>query len=461
METSTERVIFAMGEPGDRMDDFRPRIGRRQRARDRVASSSLGVAVLVRRGHGRGTGAGRGKLAPAVGFGPRHNARRVIVKAHIQSLARHGARAAARHLRYIERDGVEKDGSPGVLYGPDGPVPHEKFEQPRFDERHQFRFILSPEDGCDLDLTDYVRRTMVRVERDLGRPIVWAAVNHHDTDHPHAHIVVRGVDRDGRPLRIQPAYMARGFRWSAQDLATELLGPRLESEIRRTLEREVTMERFTSLDRELERTATPERQVDVQELVPSMGSPDRELLVRRLEYLRGLGFAEPASLGCWVLAQGWQAHLRELGERGDILKQIHRAMDGGDPSRLHIVSRGQPLPDEQGGIQQGPVVARIARVGLADERKGTFFAVFETATGTAYYLPVSGRTVDALRAGDIVSLTRAQCSRPTDSVPFAAATPNPRSVHDHSISRRNHPLTETCAQDPTCARLHPAQLPDS
>ena len=36
----------------------------------------------------------------------------------------------------------------------------------------------------------------------------------------------------------------------------ELLGPRLESEIQRTREREVTQERHTSLDRELARCAT-------------------------------------------------------------------------------------------------------------------------------------------------------------------------------------------------------------
>jgi hypothetical protein len=41
-------------------------------------------------------------------------------------LTANGAKAAARHLRYIERDGVEKDGSKGVLYG----------QKDRFGERH-------------------------------------------------------------------------------------------------------------------------------------------------------------------------------------------------------------------------------------------------------------------------------------------------------------------------------------
>jgi len=119
----------------DRLDDFRPRFRRTDRGRDRVASSSLRVAALVRRGHGRLGARAAAKLAPVAGFGPRPNARRVVVKAHLQKLRSRGAQAAARHLRYIERDGVEKDGSPGVLYGPEGPVPRETFEQPRLGER--------------------------------------------------------------------------------------------------------------------------------------------------------------------------------------------------------------------------------------------------------------------------------------------------------------------------------------
>ncbi len=51
---------------------------------------------------------------------PAHDARRVIIKAHVQRLSAGGGRAAALHVRYIVRDGVEKDGSPGRLYTADG-----------------------------------------------------------------------------------------------------------------------------------------------------------------------------------------------------------------------------------------------------------------------------------------------------------------------------------------------------
>jgi type IV secretory pathway VirD2 relaxase len=387
----------------DRLDDFRPRIGRTDRARERVASSPLCVARLVRRGHGRVGGKPTARLPPTAGFGPRPSARRVVVKAHVHKLGGHGAQAAARHLRYIERDGVEKDGSPGVLYGPEGPAARETFEQPRFSERHQFRFIVAPEDARDLDLTDYVRELMKRVECDLGRSLEWAAVNHHDTDHPHAHVVVRGVCREGRPLRMERAYIARGLRWSAQELATERLGPRLEMEIQRTREREVHQERFTSLDREIEHSAA-ERRVDAEGLVEKRRGPEPALLIRRLKRLESLGLAERIAPSGWVLAEDWQRRLRELGERGDILKQMHRALQGGDAERFHVVRPGEGLPDGQGGVEERTRVGRVVCKGLGDELHGrTFYAVIETPTGAAYHVTVAARVVDDLRVGDLVS----------------------------------------------------------
>jgi type IV secretory pathway VirD2 relaxase len=388
----------------DKLDDFRPRIGRTDRARERVASSPVRVATLVRRGHGRLGARPRATLPPAAGFGPRPSARRVVVKAHVHKLGVHGAQAAARHLRYIERDGVEKDGSPGMLYGSEGPAACETFEQPRLGERHQFRFIVSPEDARDLDLTDYVRELLKRVEVDLGRSIEWAAVNHHDTDHPHAHVVVRGVCREGRPLRMDRAYIARGFRWSAQELATERLGPRLETEIQRTREREVHQERFTSLDRAIEHAAS-QRRVDADSLAERRGAPEPALLVRRLQRLEGLGLADNVAPGGWLLAEDWQRRLRELGERGDILKQMHRALHGGDPERFHVVRPGQGLPDDQGGVEEQNLVGRVVRKGLADELNGrTFYAAVETPTGDVYHVTVPARVADALRVGDLVSL---------------------------------------------------------
>jgi len=248
----------ATGDVDEEAARFRPKFGRR--ARDRLATSSPGVARLVLRGHGkRAQVRAQVRCLPA-GHGPRRNARRVTIQAHVHRMNADGASAtAAAHLRYIERIDGGPDGAPATLYGPDGPVSREDFQKPQPGEQHQFRFVVSPEDAREVDLHDYVRRLMQRVERELGRSLEWVAANHFDTDHPHAHIVVRGVDLEGRRVRLSRQYISHGMRWTAQELATELLGPRLESEIQRTREREVVQERLTSLDREIERCASGSR----------------------------------------------------------------------------------------------------------------------------------------------------------------------------------------------------------
>jgi type IV secretory pathway VirD2 relaxase len=292
-------------------------------------------------------------------------------------------------------------------------VQRETFEQPRPGEAHQFRFIVSPEDASELDLTVYVRRLMDRVERDLGRGVEWAAVNHFNTDHPHAHIVVRGVGRDGHELRFDRSYIATGMRWRAQELATEELGPRRDLEIQRVRGKEVSQERFTSLDRELERLADPDGSLKLQS-PPRPGSADRSTLLARLEHLEAMGLAQRPSRSEWVLAASWQSELRELGKRGDILKQIHDAVHG-DASRYRIVGRGEPLPqgDERG---ERLLVGRVAAKGLSDEVKGSLYAVLETASGEAFHVALDPRQAESLRAGDLVSFgtKREAAVRPID-----------------------------------------------
>ena len=108
------------------------------------------------------------------------------------------------------------------------------------DDRHHFRFIVSPEDGAELgDLKTFTRELMLDVERDLGTKLDWVAVDHWNTDNPHVHVLIRGRADDGQDLVISREYISRGFRDRAAERVTLELGPRSEQEIRTALEREV------------------------------------------------------------------------------------------------------------------------------------------------------------------------------------------------------------------------------
>ena len=149
---------------------------------------------------GRGNGVGRllGQSGNRAGPG----IRRVVVKSRIVKLGK--GMAAAAHLRYLQRDGTTREGERGSLYGAEvDRLEGKPFLERCAGDRHQFRFIVAPEDGAQYDeLTPVVRRLMAQAEKDLGTKLDWVAVDHFNTGHPHAHVIVRGKDETGRDLVI-------------------------------------------------------------------------------------------------------------------------------------------------------------------------------------------------------------------------------------------------------------------
>jgi type IV secretory pathway VirD2 relaxase len=316
-----------------------------------------------------------------------------------------------QHLSYIEREGIERDGAKGELYGADGgDFKPEYLAEELSKEAHQFRFIVSPEDGAELDLRLYTRELMKQVEADVGRRIVWGAVNHHDTDNPHVHVVVRGVDVKGRPLRFDPAYISEGMRWRAQEIATRELGPRDVSDIERQRDSEVQKERLTSLDRDLARVASHTGQIGLAELAAAVKPKEQARLVGRLAVLEELGLAQRTRPGGWRLDEGWQSALKELGERGDIIKRIHGALpQPGDGSRYLVVD---------GKSEIEPIEGVLRRKGLHDELRGDMYAVVEDAHGQAHYVPLDAAASERLKEGAIVraGVKKESWAKPMDAV---------------------------------------------
>src|SRR3546814_4053150 len=96
--------------------------------------------------------------------------RRAVVKASLIRLQGKAGQVARAHMRYIQRDGVTREGLPGELYGPEtNRADGDDFLKRTTGDRPQFRFILSAEDGADsTELQPYVRRLMTQVAQDLG-----------------------------------------------------------------------------------------------------------------------------------------------------------------------------------------------------------------------------------------------------------------------------------------------------
>jgi type IV secretory pathway VirD2 relaxase len=371
----------------------------------RAAKKAGHVGSSFRSSQGRSRSRfGRGRRA-AVSIRLRSNARRVVMKARVvrHQGTRFRSAPLPKHMAYLKRDGVTRDGADARMFDATSDAADEQaFAERTADDRHHFRFIISPEDAAELaDLRSFTRELMQDVERDLGTRLDWVAVDHWNTDNPHVHVLIRGRADDGQDLVISRDYISRGFRDRAAERVTFELGPRSEHEIRTALEKEVEAERWTSLDRALRDVADDGG--GVADLRPG-GEEDpemRRLMLGRAAKLERLGLAEQIGPAQWTLKPGIEPALRDLGVRGDIIKTMHRAMSGADrePDIAGFAIHGDALAD--------PVLGRLVQRGLDDELKGSAYAIVEGVDGRTHHLRFSDLdlTGDA-RPGAIVE-TRA------------------------------------------------------
>ncbi len=298
----------------------------------------------------------------------------------------------ARHLNYLRREGVTRGDQKARLFGAGtDDVDTQEFAERCKDDRHHFRFIVSPENAVDMaDLRQFTRELLAQAGKDLGTTLDWTAIDHWNTDNPHIHVIVRGRTDDGQDLVIDRDYIKSGLRDRAQDLITQELGLRTDQDVHRFLDRQVGAERWTVLDRQLVRDRNAHGIID---MAPASDRPADGYLpqkVGRLRMLERLGLAAQLGPGQWMISDDARATLQALGERGDIIKRMHRALarQGIERSAADYVLAGEKL--------DRPIIGRLLERGLHDDFYGTAFAVVDGLDGRTHHIKLS----DLDAAGD-------------------------------------------------------------
>jgi type IV secretory pathway VirD2 relaxase len=392
-------------------DEFRVRLGRiGHRANRKVASFAKRVRKAAEKAGAQRSGRssaftgsriGRGRAFGGVLLARIGGARRVVVKARIVRIKRGELGAARAHLRYVQRDGVTRDGQSGKLYEANNDrADGQAFAARGAEDGHQFRFIVAPEDSAEMaDLKPFVRDLMRQMETDLGTKLDWVAADHFNTGHPHSHIIVRGKDDRGDDLVIARDYISHGLRARASELVTRELGPESELDSLRKLEHDVEAERFTRLDRAILRDSRDGS-------LTAAGMPGREprlhaIRMGRLRVLERMGLATETAAGTWQLDAELEPTLRRMGERGDIIKTMHRDLAA---AGLKRAAADQVMFDasEPGGR----IVGRVVAEGISDELSDRRYAVVDGVDGRTYYadLGVRGIEDEMLSHGAIVEI---------------------------------------------------------
>jgi type IV secretory pathway VirD2 relaxase len=270
------------------------------------------------------------------------------------------------HGRYIGREsaGGAAELAKGMGFAPEGQsadLARTLSEWQKAGDERLFKIIVSPEFGDRINLEEHIRALMAKMEHDLNTQLQWVAVVHRNTEHHHVHIALRGITEDGRPLRLDRVYIQQGIRSHAEDLCTRQLGYRTELDTEEGQRREVTQQRFTSLDRLLSRSAPK----PLEDFVPShfavelgasgargtFAAAQQHHLAARLLVLQKMGLAQQGGEDTWYVQSDFETVLRAMQCSADRQKALaSSAVTVSDPRLPLHVTRPEEISDLEGRV---------------------------------------------------------------------------------------------------------------
>jgi len=336
----------------------------------------------------------------------------------------------AAHGRYLAREGAQQQGSKGLGFDAgrdDLNLSRTAKTWQDAGDRLMFRIIVSPENGTEVDLRDHARSLMTQIGRDLGTSLEWTAIDHHNTDNPHIHILLRGRDETGQPLTIDADYIKFGIRERSAEIASRELGLRNERDILDARGRAVERIQFTEIDRALLRRANSSGLVAFEGKQPR-GAAQRERRtqeIARLSFLERIGLAFKVDYISWQLSPDLEKALREQQLANDIIKSRARHSDQirhrRAPLRLTKISPGQQI------------TGRVLGTGLENESTDRRYILLEGADGQLHYLRqtaamIRARGEERLRVGETVTLSGGEFEKNGKRLRFVR-------IQDHSKGR--------------------------
>ncbi len=371
---------------GDGDFDFQPKLGR---IRSQGSFKPKGMKAYLKGARKRPSKTGGSRRSTAFA-----GARRVMIKARVHRLSGSGAGSQRAHISYLERDGAGKGKDPAEFYNDvseefDG----QEWLKEHADERHHFRFIVSPEDGEKLqDLKPFIRDLVSQMEIDLETKLDWIAVDHYNTEHPHTHIVMSGKRDDGEDLVISKNYLSYGMRERGSAFLTRELGLQTEPELAAKLERETALRKVTRMDRILMREMDRNGAVNLDNL-----RRNRPHYQKRLQTLRSMGLARHQSGGIWSVDDQLDVTLNALEKSDTIAVRIERAVRSAGLDRISAHERG---PFKYGDAVHG----RLLKIGYNDELMDRRYAIVDGLDGRVHHFDLGTSFPKDLKPGDMLEI---------------------------------------------------------
>lgn len=323
------------------------------------------------------------------------------------------------HGRYLEREGAQVENQKGSGFNRDSDdiaISKELDHWQKSGDERIFKIIASPEQAPKLDLKDHVRTLMKKMESDFGIKLQWIAIDHYNTDNPHAHIVIRGVDEKGEALTISKNYIQKGIRYRSREVATQKIGIRLKEDIISQRQKAVEQKRITSLDRELMRMTDEKFIVKFDKPAGNNYQTEKNIhLIKRLQFLTSIGFAEKVDKLGWMVKEDLLEGLKIYQNTQDIIKRkgqhISQITDSTLPLSYTTLKEGEQ------------VVGRVVGFGLDNEQYDKRYMLVEGADGKVHYMKPSKNVLKDREAllienGDVVLIEGKVFKKDEEQIPY-------------------------------------------
>jgi type IV secretory pathway VirD2 relaxase len=309
------------------------------------------------------------------------------------------------HGRYLARESATSGKNTEVGFNRDRSdidIARELDRWQSSDDPRIWKVIISPEFGDRVDLQRLTREIADRMAKDLGTDLEWAAVAHHNTEHAHVHMVMRGVRSDGQPLQMRPAYLKHGIREVAEDLCTGQIGYRTGHDAAEAERREIGEHRFTSLDRAILRAMERDTLAPGSSGFAVVKNPAEPRVLARLAVLQRMGLAESTGLNTWNVR----------GNLAEVLRSMQRAAD----RQKTLAAHGVAISDNRLPIEVLDLNAFASAEGRIlvhgqDEQTGRSYLMLEGTDAKVHYVEYTPemellRADGALRVNNYLRLRR-------------------------------------------------------
>jgi hypothetical protein len=259
------------------------------------------------------------------------------------------------------------------------------------------------------------RDVMGRMETDLHMSLEWVAAAHFNTEHPHVHVALRGVDASGEAFKLDRDYIRNGLRAVAQHFATVQLGYRTEQDASLAFRRQIPLQRFTPLDRLIVARTQPldgisgDFRVTVDPALPGLGpfaAVREQSLASRLMTLQTMGLARPDGPHQWQVRRDLETALKAMKRAADNQKTLaaHGALLS-DPRLQLSAPNWRDVTSLEGRV-----------LSHGEEEDGRRYLMLEGTDGRVYYLRYTPELDEARSRGDLTTNSFVVINKTVDEV---------------------------------------------